>query len=164
MRSSAPLCVTIFLAALSVGCALASERRPWNVLRFLQQSSKFVSIPFIGGSSKETVIRPGDILWRQGAENTFNMAPLGTYALDRLSEAMFVHTTSKSSCGRLITSTDTYYRRCCHGRCIFFDVHRHHGHLGRDCHRREQRRLHWSSKLTEPALEHEKLQRLGMEG
>jgi hypothetical protein len=74
--------LTIVGTLLSLGWSLAAnERRPWEVLRFLQQSSKFVSLPFVGrrSASREMLVAPGQVLWRAGdASNVFTMAPLGT--------------------------------------------------------------------------------------
>jgi hypothetical protein len=75
--ASSFLRLATLLATLSPSFGLAAERRPWNAFRFLQQSSKFVSLPFVGGRSKETVVRPGEVLWRLGDKNSFTMAPLG---------------------------------------------------------------------------------------
>jgi hypothetical protein len=66
-----------FLLCHDVASGLAVERRPWDVLRFLQQSSKFVRFPF--SSTNEISVSPGETLWRLGDKNTFTMAPLGTF-------------------------------------------------------------------------------------
>jgi len=56
--------------------AATKERQPWDVLRFVQQSSKFVSFPFVPSSSKsKQSVKPGDILW-QPASSSFQWAPL----------------------------------------------------------------------------------------
>mmetsp|Transcript_22923 Transcript_22923/g.49592 ORF Transcript_22923/g.49592 Transcript_22923/m.49592 type:complete len:265 (+) Transcript_22923:153-947(+) len=58
------------------------ERKPWDIFRFVSQSSKFVtppSLPFIGGGKKGTKrkIGPGETLWTpSSSQNFFNFAPL----------------------------------------------------------------------------------------
>lgn len=60
----------------------AKERKPWEFLRFVSQSSKFVTpptLPFIGGGTKESTrkIKPGDIIWAPSSSDNFcNFAPL----------------------------------------------------------------------------------------
>ena len=53
------------------------ESKPWDVFRFLQQSSRFVNIIPQPPPSKR-IIEPGDILWKVGDDdgNEFTFAPL----------------------------------------------------------------------------------------
>lgn len=52
-------------------------RKPWNVFRFVQQSSRFVTPPFASSSSKQAV-QPGQVLWQPGRkqQQLFQWAPL----------------------------------------------------------------------------------------
>jgi len=69
---------------------LAAERRPWEVLRFVQQSSKFVTLPFLGGRAKEKRVGPGDELWTAGdRSNSFTMAPLDDVVMGGASASTF---------------------------------------------------------------------------
>lgn len=67
---------------------LASERRPWEVLRFVEQSSKFVTLPFVGRTSKAS-IRPNDIVWTADGSNSFSMAPLDDVVMGGASASTF---------------------------------------------------------------------------
>ncbi|KAL3804256.1 hypothetical protein ACHAWO_009857 [Cyclotella atomus] len=66
---------------MSVDGASSKERKPWDVLRFINQSSKFVTppkLPFIGATSDEKVtVQPGETLWAPSSkQNFFSFAPL----------------------------------------------------------------------------------------
>ena len=66
------------------------QRQPWNIFRFAQQTSKFVSFPFAltlnnNGNNNQKMIRPGDVLWtptsttsssQQHEQRFFQWAPL----------------------------------------------------------------------------------------
>lgn len=56
------------------------QRQPWDVLRFVQQSSKFVSLPFASSGSKTSqTIQPGQVIWKPSpskASELFQWAPL----------------------------------------------------------------------------------------
>mmetsp|Transcript_38088 Transcript_38088/g.82088 ORF Transcript_38088/g.82088 Transcript_38088/m.82088 type:complete len:288 (-) Transcript_38088:37-900(-) len=60
----------------------SKERKPWDIIRFVSQSSKFISppsLPFIGGSKESTrrKVGPGETLWTpSSSQNFFNFAPL----------------------------------------------------------------------------------------
>jgi hypothetical protein len=60
----------------------AVVRTPWDVLRFISQSSKFVQSPFASFSRKSTmkptVIKPGEILWTPTSSSSsfLRFAPL----------------------------------------------------------------------------------------
>lgn len=78
-----------------------SERRqPWEVLRFLQQSSKFVNLPFLNNNNKNPFLRvqPGDVLWQPAASSTsssksstssFTFAPLDDVVMGGASSSTF---------------------------------------------------------------------------
>lgn len=52
------------------------ERQPWDVLRFVKQSSKFVRFPNpLASSAKKNVIMPGDLLW-SNEKKRFALSPL----------------------------------------------------------------------------------------
>ena len=102
---------TLFLVLLSgaTWCSstcqgLAAERRPWEVLRFVQQSSKFVQFPFLPGSrraSSTQVVRPGATLWTARSRSStggvvgtnlpvsFTMAPLDDVVMGGASASTF---------------------------------------------------------------------------
>lgn len=60
----------------------SNERRPWDLFRFVSQSSKFVSppsLPFLGGgrNGERRKIQPGETLWSPSlSQNFFSFAPL----------------------------------------------------------------------------------------
>jgi outer membrane lipoprotein SlyB len=65
----------------------AADRQPWDALRFVRQSSKFVSVPF----SKKDIrtVQPGDVLWAPSFQNTFGMAPLDDVVMGGVSSSTF---------------------------------------------------------------------------
>ena len=83
----------------------AEKNQPWDVIRFVQQSSKFVSIfPQQGtksssSSSKKGTIIPGTVLWKAGAtttkENDFEFAPLDDVVMGGASKSNFNTGTGK---------------------------------------------------------------------
>jgi outer membrane lipoprotein SlyB len=84
--------------ALSVASGLAStERQPWNVFRFVQQSSKFVTLPFTssGTKSQSTNVQVGDILWNVPSnansinKSSFTMGPLDDVVMGGASSSTF---------------------------------------------------------------------------
>lgn len=70
----------------SSGESTSSERQPWEPLRFVQQSSKFVSMnPF--ANKKERVVQPGDVLWTpSSSDNAFQFADV---VMGGVSSSMF---------------------------------------------------------------------------
>jgi hypothetical protein len=66
----------------------ASDRQPWDALRFVRQSSKFMPVPF---SKKDVrVVQPGDVLWTpSSSQNTFTMAPLDDVVMGGVSSSSF---------------------------------------------------------------------------
>ena len=82
----------------------AEKNQPWDVIRFVQQSSKFVGIfPQQGtkssSSSKKGTIIPGTVLWKAGAtttkENDFEFAPLDDVVMGGASKSNFNTGTGK---------------------------------------------------------------------
>ncbi|OEU07654.1 CIA30-domain-containing protein [Fragilariopsis cylindrus CCMP1102] len=75
----------------------AEKNQPWDVIRFVQQSSKFVSI-FPQQGTKRTII-PGTVLWKAGAtttkENDFEFAPLDDVVMGGASKSNFNTGTGK---------------------------------------------------------------------
>lgn len=65
-----------------------SARQPWEPLRFVQQSSKFVSMnPF--SKPNERVVQPGDVLWSPDDKPTFQLAPLDDVVMGGVSSSTF---------------------------------------------------------------------------
>ncbi|KAL9178778.1 hypothetical protein ACHAXT_003909 [Thalassiosira profunda] len=68
--------------ALHASDDASKERRPWEFLRFVSQSSKFVTpppLPFLGGGRKGEARKaaPGETLWSpSSSDNIFSFAPL----------------------------------------------------------------------------------------
>ena len=61
--------------------AASNERRPWELFRFISQSSKFVTLPPLPFAAKsppeKRKIQPGEIIWAAGnSDNFFKFAPL----------------------------------------------------------------------------------------
>lgn len=73
-----------------------TSRRPWNIVRFFQQSSRFVS-PFPSTTQKKK-IAAGDIIWKAGAaasSNDFTLAPLDDVVMGGASSSTFDAATGK---------------------------------------------------------------------
>lgn len=70
-----------------------TERKPWELFRFLQQSSKFVQPPpLIGRRRSTTIVQPGDTLWQAGSpagSDSFTMAPLDDVVMGGASASQF---------------------------------------------------------------------------
>lgn len=82
--------VAFILPCLIVG--LATERKPWNAVRFIQQSSKFISLPFIPKKNNEIQnIEKGTVLWKADdiRNNIFTMAPLDDVVMGGASSSTF---------------------------------------------------------------------------
>lgn len=68
------------------------RRQPWDVLRFVRQSSRFVSppkVPFFP-SGRPKVVRPGDIIWSpssSSSSNPFQWAPLDDVVMGGVSSS-----------------------------------------------------------------------------
>jgi len=85
-----PVVGAILTFEITPTSGFAAERRPWEALRFLQQSSKFVSLPFLGGTAEEKSVRAGETLWTAGdASNSFTMAPLDDVVMGGASASTF---------------------------------------------------------------------------
>jgi hypothetical protein len=68
----------------------SNDRKPWEVLRFLQQSSKFVNLPFLAGNKELKVLQPGAVLWKASErKNAFTMAPLDDVVMGGASSSTF---------------------------------------------------------------------------
>jgi outer membrane lipoprotein SlyB len=102
--SSLVLLLTQLFPRLVIGSFAAdSSRRPWEVFRFLKQSSQFVTVPFVPRSTKmdQRTIRPGDVLWRAVGssssgnnsrdenKNVFTMGPLDDVVMGGASSSTF---------------------------------------------------------------------------
>jgi hypothetical protein len=77
-----------------------NKRQKWDAMRFLSQSSKFVSMPKLG-SPNPTKVQPGDIIWDkssfrgQAKNNKFTFAPLDDVVMGGVSSSTFVDGTWK---------------------------------------------------------------------
>lgn len=65
----------------------ASKRQPWDLFRFVSQSSKFVPTPFTAKAKKQ-LIKPNDLLWRPSAP-AFDFAPLDDVVMGGASSSTF---------------------------------------------------------------------------
>ena len=65
------------------------KREPWDALRFVQQSSKFVSMPQLFSSKGKTakVIQPNTELWKAGS-NSLQWAPLDDVVMGGVSSSI----------------------------------------------------------------------------
>jgi hypothetical protein len=64
-----------------------STRQPWEPLRFVRQSSKFVSMnPF--ATKEERVVQPGNVLWTP-SQQSFQLAPLDDVVMGGVSSSSF---------------------------------------------------------------------------
>ncbi len=76
------------------------QKRPWEFLRFVPQSSKFVTLsnlnPF-GGGKASTAVKPGDVVWQPSSKSIttlpFTFAPLDDVVMGGASNSNFDTTT-----------------------------------------------------------------------
>lgn len=74
--------------AMSSSTALASsERKPWDLFRFVSQSAKFVPTPFSSKAEKQPV-KPNAVLWKPSAA-AFTFAPLDDVVMGGASSSTF---------------------------------------------------------------------------
>lgn len=65
-----------------------NERRPWDMMRFLKQSSNFISLPLpFGKSEAPQTIEPRDILWEPSVYASFQWAPLDDIVMGGVSSS-----------------------------------------------------------------------------
>jgi hypothetical protein len=67
----------------------SKERKPWDVFRFVSQSSKFVPTPFSSKASKQ-LVKPNDLLWKASSP-TFTFAPLDDVVMGGASSSTFAN-------------------------------------------------------------------------
>lgn len=68
----------------------SNDRKPWEIFRFFEQSSKFVTLPFLAGKTQLKVIQPGAVLWSASErKHAFNMAPLDDVVMGGRSSSTF---------------------------------------------------------------------------
>lgn len=69
--------------------ATSPDRQPWEALRFVRQSSKFVSMnPF--ASKEKRNVQPGNVLWTpSSSQQTFQLAPLDDVVMGGASSSSF---------------------------------------------------------------------------
>ena len=72
----------------------SQERKPWDVLRFARQSSRFISL-FPSRNKGVQVVQPGDTLWKPSQENGFTFAPLDDVVMGGASSSGFNDATGK---------------------------------------------------------------------
>jgi len=78
----------------STRLASTSERQPWDVFRFVRQSSRFVEI--LPSKPVDKAVQPGDILWKAGQrKNDFTFAPLDDVVMGGASSSNFDGATGK---------------------------------------------------------------------
>jgi hypothetical protein len=79
----------------NVRSSLQAERQLWNPFRFVEQSSKFVSLPSSPFSQQsDRVIQPGEVLWSPSSpSNECNFAPLDDVVMGGVSSSLFDDTT-----------------------------------------------------------------------
>lgn len=73
--------------AVTSSSTALTERKPWDLLRFVSQSSKFVPTPFSSKATKQPV-KPNDILWKPSAP-AFTFAPLDDVVMGGASSSTF---------------------------------------------------------------------------
>ena len=74
------------------------EREPWDFFRFVQQSSKFVSLP--KRPTKPIQVHPGDIIWlaaESSSLSSFSFAPLDDVVMGGISSSTFDNSNGKWS-------------------------------------------------------------------
>jgi outer membrane lipoprotein SlyB len=89
--AAVPILLLTLLPLVVAGFA-AESSRPWDVFRFVQQSSQFVNVPFVPRrATDQRTVRPGDVLWRAGAngDNVFTMGPLDDVVMGGRSSSTF---------------------------------------------------------------------------
>ena len=63
------------------------NREPWDFVRFVRQSSKFVSLP--KPPTQPTKIEPGDELWSPSSSSSFSWGPLDDVVMGGVSSSTF---------------------------------------------------------------------------
>jgi hypothetical protein len=68
-----------------------AERLPWDFGRFLQQSSRFVSLPTLFPRAlNKVLVSPGDVIWSSGSKsNVFTFSPLDDVVMGGASKSGF---------------------------------------------------------------------------
>mmetsp|Transcript_25974 Transcript_25974/g.71539 ORF Transcript_25974/g.71539 Transcript_25974/m.71539 type:complete len:260 (+) Transcript_25974:62-841(+) len=66
----------------------SSKRQPWDVLRFVGQSAKFVPTPF-SRPAQRRMVQPNEFLWRTSDSNDFTFAPLDDVVMGGASSSQF---------------------------------------------------------------------------
>lgn len=66
----------------------SAQRQPWDALRFIQQSSKFVRVAPFAPRVEKRVIQPGDVLWEPSSKE-FTMSPLDDVVMGGASTSQF---------------------------------------------------------------------------
>jgi len=75
------------------------QRKPWDILRFLRQSSRFVEFPMSSSRKPSSIndgpITPGTVLWEAGDNKQFSFGPLDDVVMGGASASTFDQTTGK---------------------------------------------------------------------
>jgi len=67
-----------------------SDRTPWDAVRFIKQSSKFIDVNPFKKAASTVVVQPGDALWSAGGDdNKFSWSPLDDVVMGGASESSF---------------------------------------------------------------------------
>ena len=83
------LLLTIPTLVTGFAASNKQQRQPWEVGRFIQQSSKFVKLPFTSSTTKQT-IAPGDSLWPSASSNdNLSFGPLDDVVMGGASRSNF---------------------------------------------------------------------------
>ena len=87
----------IFIKKNSFATSFSDNSRvPWDALRFVRQSSKFVTLPnplshFVPTDKK--YVKPGDVLWSPASNNLFTFLPLDDVVMGGASRSSFYENT-----------------------------------------------------------------------
>lgn len=72
------------------------QRKPWDILRFLRQSSRFMTImPGSNPQKSSGTMKPGTVLWQAGNNNPFTFGPLDDVVMGGASASTFDQATGK---------------------------------------------------------------------
>ena len=75
-------------ALLSTTSSSSSEKREsWDFVRFVRQSSKFVSLP--KPPTKPNIVQPGDVIWSPSSSSLFSWGPLDDVVMGGVSSSTF---------------------------------------------------------------------------
>ena len=73
----------------------SSSRQPWELGRFVQQSSKFVNLNPLAQKAVKQEILPGDVVWEPSDAPQFRFGPLDDVVMGGVSASTFDNTSGK---------------------------------------------------------------------